>query len=361
MHEPTLRRERLAPALAEARLDALLVTDPLNVHYLTGFTGDSSFVIVRPGRAILVSDTRFGVQIKEDCPGLEAAIRGHNKTTWQEAADVLAKLGVRDVGVEGAHLTLANFENLKGLAPAVNFAPTQNLIENLRIIKDESEIAAIRAAVECGRRAFRMFTAMLSPCDTEKELADALEGYVRRAGGSRTSFETIVAVGDRSALPHAVPGGRRVEESGFLLLDWGAAGRYYTSDLTRVVRNPFGGRVESRLEKIYTVVLQAQARAIAAVHPGAAAKDVDAAARSFIDEAGFGNEFNHGLGHGIGLKVHEAPDLRSTSADVLRPGMVLTIEPGIYIEGLGGIRIEDDVLVTPDGREVLSASVPKVF
>ena len=365
MNYPSRRRQRLLRSLKDEKLDAFLVTNPLNVGYLTGFTGDSSFLIVSPKRTILVSDTRFAIQLVEDCPDLEAAIRGHDKTTWREAVDVLAKLGMRSVGVESAHLTIANLDNLKEMQPTLNFVPKSHIVEHLRIIKDPPEIEAIREAIGYGSRAFAMLKAMLAPADSEKQIADALDGYIRRAGGHGTSFETIAAIGDRSALPHAPPTARRVEEADFFLLDWGAMGALYTSDLTRMVRSPFFSerrgrqRVESRLEKIYTVVLQAQARAIAAVRPGTNAKDVDAAARSFIADAGFGNQFNHGLGHGIGLQVHEAPDIRSTSNDVLQAGMVFTIEPGIYIPGFAGVRLEDNILVTADGCEVLSAGVPK--
>jgi Xaa-Pro aminopeptidase len=362
MHYPPIRRERLIPKLGEAKVDALLVTNPLNVHYLTGFTGDSSFVIIMPERTILVSDTRFAVQIKQDCPDLETAIRGPAKTTWQEAVDVLGKLGARSIGVESQHLTISSFGKLKELAPDLEFAPTKDLVEDLRRIKDSSEIAAIQAAIDWGNRAFSRLKGELAPNCTEKALADAMDGHIRQAGGRGSSFETIVAIGERSALPHAIPSECEIGEAGFFLLDWGAKGRYYTSDLTRVVRSPFSGpRVETELEKIYTVVLQAQKQAIAAVRPGVAAKDVDAVCRSVIAEAGYGERFNHGLGHGIGLQVHEAPDIRSTSTDVLQAGMVFTIEPGIYIEGLGGVRLEDDVLVTPDGCRVLSADVPKGF
>ena len=359
------RRQRLLRLLNDEKLDAFLITNPLNVAYLTGFTGGASFVLVTPKRLILISDARFSIQIAEECPDLETAIRGHNKTTWQLAAEVIAKLGLKEVGVESQHLTVANFDMLKELAPTIAFAGRKNLVESLRMIKDAPEIAAIREAIGFGQRALTMLQAMLSPRDTEKELADALDGYVRRAGGHGMGFETIVAIGDRSALPHCPPSQRRIEEADFFLVDWGAKGPLYTSDLTRVIRSPFfpdrkaRQRVESKLQKIYTVVLQAQARAIAAVRPGAAAKDVDAAARSTIEQAGYGKEFDHGLGHGIGLQVHEAPDIRETSKDVLQEGMVFTIEPGIYLPGFGGVRIEDDVLVTAEGCEVLSSQVAK--
>ena len=365
MDYPARRRAKFARSLKGDGLDAFLVTNPVNVTYLTGFTGDSSFVIVTPKRSVLVSDTRFTGQIQDECPNIETSIRGHNRTTWQEAAHVLNKIGVRTVGVESRHLTLADADKLRELVPTIDWSPRAGRVEELRAIKDESEVAEIREAVRIAERAFAMFRAMLQPSDTEKELADALDGYIRRAGGVGSAFPTIVAAGPRSALPHCPPTGQRVGESDFLLVDWGACGRIYRSDLTRVIRTPSAAgprrgreRVETKLEKIYTVVLSAQARAIAAIRPGVSAREVDAAARSFIAEAGYDKYFTHGLGHGIGLNVHEAPDLRSTSDDVLQAGMVTTVEPGIYLPGFGGVRIEDDVLVTPDGCEVLT-SVPR--
>jgi len=367
MIEYQRRRQRLIRRLRGEKLEALLVTNPLHVVYLTGFTGGSSFLLLSAKKAILVSDTRFTIQIEEECPGLEASIRGPDRTTWQEAAGVIDKLGYRNVGVESQHVTVNQLDNLVELASSVIFVPKRGLVESLRVIKDTGEVAAIREAIEIGRRALGMLEAMLSPSDTEVQMANALDGYIRRAGGHGTAFDTIVAIGDRSALPHAPPSERRLEEAPFFLLDWGVKGAFYNGDLTRMIRSPFfpetkgRQRVESRLEKIYTVVLQAQQRAASAVRPGVPAKVVDAAARSYIEAAGYGREFNHGLGHGLGLQVHEAPDLRSISADVLQAGMVFTLEPGIYLKGFAGVRLEDVFLVTEDGCESLSAGVAKSF
>jgi len=367
MNYPARRRQRFLRILKEEKLDAFLVTSPINVCYLTGFTGGSSFLLITPKRSILVSDQRFTLQIEEEAPDLDTSIRGPARTTWEEAAGVVGKLGIRALGIEAGHLSVAQFDKLVELAETTSLIGMVGLVEKLRLIKDPPEVAAIREAIGYGRRAFEMLKAMMTATDTEKDMADAIDGYIRRAGGHGTGFETIVAVGDRSALPHCPPSSRRLQEADFFLLDWGARGSLYTSDMTRMVRSPFSsakrgrGRVESRLEKIYTIVLQAQACAIAAVRPGATAKEVDAAARGYITKAGYGDEFNHGLGHGMGLQVHEAPDIRSTSIDVLQAGMVFTLEPGIYLPGIGGVRIEDDILVTDDGCEVLSASVPNDF
>ena len=354
------RRRKLAHLIKEAEIDALLVSRPQNVTYLTGFTGDSSFVVITPDCAILVSDTALH---HPDSTRVSQSGNQHSPLQsydFQEAVDVLSKLGIHSVGVESSHLTLAAFEAFKELSPKLNWVGKKGFVEQLRVIKDASENHAIREAIRIAEEAFGMFRSSLAPTCSEKDLVDALDGYIRRAGGTCNAFPTIVAVGDRSALPHCPPTNRRLEEADFLLIDWGAVGSQYQSDLTRVIRSPFQSsgkdrkQVESRLEKIYTVVLQAQKRAIAAVHGGVSVKEVDAAARGYIADAGFGENFNHGLGHGIGLLTHEAPDIRSTSEDVLQPGMIVTIEPGIYLPDFGGVRIEDDLLVTEDGCEVLS-------
>jgi Xaa-Pro aminopeptidase len=240
------------------------------------------------------------------------------------------------------------------------------------MVKDDDELSRIRGAVAVAERAFTAFCALLRSEDTEIELCDAMEANIRRAGGQGSSFPPIVAVGDRAALPHAPPTDRPASASEILLVDWGASWRGYKSDLTRVLATrtksscarPGGG--DAKLAEIYEVVRKAQEAAIRAVRPGVEGRAVDAAARAVIDEAGYGDAFNHGLGHGLGLQIHEGPSLRANSADVLAEGMVFTIEPGVYLPGWGGVRIEDDILVTDDGwerlttldRDFASAEVP---
>jgi Xaa-Pro aminopeptidase len=354
------RRERLWQAAGREGLDGLLITNPVNVTYLTGFGGDSSYLAMSRSRTVLVSDGRFTEQIAEECPGLEAYIRPPTQLMPEAAGSVLGGLAVRSVGYESAHLTVADFQALSEQAKDVSWSPGADRVEHLRQIKDADEVAELRQAIRIAERAFTMFRAMLRPDDREKDLADALEWYVRRAGGKESSFPPIVAVGPRAALPHAPPTAKRVEEDPLLLVDWGAAGALYKSDLTRVLWRPQDGAAPGRLEQVFAVVSEAQRRAITALRPGAVGSEVDAAARSYIAEAGYGPYFSHGLGHGLGLQVHEGPSLRPTSKAVLQPGMVVTIEPGIYVPGWGGVRIEDDVLVTPDGVEVLT-SCPKDF
>jgi Xaa-Pro aminopeptidase len=364
------RRQALIQNTKRDGVEAFLVTTPVNVTYLTGFTGDGSFYVGTPKTAVLVSDTRYEEQIKEECPGLDAHIRGHNKTTYEATAEVLNKTGAKAVGVEGNRITLGELDLFKELCPKVTFVPVHGAVEAQRAIKDPGEVEKIREAVRVAERAFRMFTATFREADTEKDMVDALEGYVRRAGGRGTAFPPIVAVGERGALPHAPPTNKPLGEGSKLLVDWGAD-LLYKSDLTRTLRSPFGTapsrrnkfeRVGINFGELYQVVLAAQNAALAAIRPGAKAKDVDAAARKVIASAKLkaprdlklGDHFTHGLGHGIGLEVHEAPRVRANSEDVLEAGMVITIEPGVYIPGWGGLRIEDDVLVTHNGCSLLS-------
>jgi Xaa-Pro aminopeptidase len=357
------RRTDLARAVQAAGIDGFLVAKPCNVSYLTGFSGDSSFCLVTPQRTLLVSDERFRVQIEAECPGLDAHIRGHNRNTYQAVGDVVTKLGLKSVGVEASGVTLEAYEKLKSECRSADLVGKTGLVEKLREVKDETELAAIRRAIRIAEQGFAALRATMRPSDSEKDVGDLLDGYVRRAGGDGMAFPPIVGVGDRSALPHCPLSDRRLAEAPFLLVDWGARAGLYHSDLTRGLWAPGDGPrggVESELRTVYTVVLEAQTRAIATLRPGVSVKDVDAAARGHIAAAGYGEYFTHGLGHGIGLEVHEAPAVRSNSDDVLRAGTVITVEPGVYLPGFGGVRIEDDVLVTPDGAEVLTG-VPRAW
>jgi Xaa-Pro aminopeptidase len=349
------RRKQLARCLRDEGVDALLISSVPNVTYLTGFTGDASHLLLGRDRAILVSDFRYLEQIEQECPGIEMMIRPPTQTIHNAIAETIQKLGFRSIGFEMSALTVADYETFREEAPAVEWKGGKDRVEKLRAVKDAGELAEIREAIDIAQRAFGMFRAMLRPTDTEKELTDAMEAYVRRAGGTATAFTSIIAVGPRAALPHAPPSNAAVDEAGLLLVDWGASGRLYKSDLTRVIATR---KITPKLEKVHAVVLKAQQKAIRAIRPGAACKAVDAEARGVIEAEGYGKFFGHGLGHGIGLQIHEAPMMRPNSEAVLQAGNVVTVEPGIYLPGWGGVRIEDDVLVTPDGCEVLT-SLPR--
>lgn len=366
------RRKRLVPLLRAEGVDALLISNPVSVTYLTGFSGDSTCLVILAKKMLIVSDGRYAEQLADECPDLPTHIRPPTQTITQAVAEVLQKLGCRSVGFESSCVTVAELETLRELAKTIDWKPGSDRVEKLRLIKDATEIAQIREAIGFAQHAFSMFRAMVRPDDTEQELHNAMEGYIRRAGGSKAAFAPIIATGPRAALAHAPPTTRKVSDGGMLLVDWGANGPFYKSDLTRVLvprnhstfsRPPARGRQgkhDAKLEQVYGVVLSAQEQAIRRIRAGVKASDLDAAARSAIAAAGFGSFFIHGLGHGFGLQIHEPPFLKATNETVLQAGMVITVEPGIYLPGWGGVRIEDDVLVTEDGCEVLT-STPKSF
>jgi Xaa-Pro aminopeptidase len=336
--------------ITERDIDALLITSPVNVRYVSGFTGSDSVLLLTDRQQLLITDFRYSESARGECPDWEVVEHpGVSRADWVER--FAGREGLQLLGLEADHLSWQQYRRLSEAAPRVCLAPTIGLVEKLRTVKSPWEVERVRRALRAGERAFEALRELVRPGVTEKALADELETLLRRQGASESGFETIVAFGPASSIPHARAGSRRLARRQTVLVDWGARVESYNSDLTRVLAT---GRVTSKFERIYRVVLEAQAAGIDAVAPGVRAAAVDAAARRVITEAGFGERFGHGLGHGVGLEVHEAPTLNSRSEDVLMPGMVLTIEPGIYIPGWGGIRIEDMVLVTDQGHSVLS-------
>jgi Xaa-Pro aminopeptidase len=353
------RRERLARLLKTKKLGSMLVSDPANVHYLTGFRGEDSWLLVSEKKSVILSDARFTTQIEEECPDLEAEIRqpGSGQTLLSMACKLMDSLGGKQVAFEKRGLTYGDAQSLIESVQRADLLPSEDLVESLRVVKDKLEIQRVREAISLAERAFTVLRASLRGEDREKDLADRLETTIRSLGGEGSSFPPICAVGSQSALPHARPTSVRVQESPILLVDWGVRWCSYNSDLTRVL---ITGPATSKLEKVYKTVLLAQQRAILAIKPGAMAGEVDRIARQTIEDAGFGRYFGHSLGHGLGLRVHEAPGLRQGAQVPLVEGMIVTVEPGIYLPGWGGVRIEDDVLVTKSGHEVLT-SIPKNF
>ncbi len=351
------RRDKLRRAVKKSGVDAILVTNFANVSYLTGFTGDDSYLLVRLDGDVILSDFRYITQLEEESPGLDMQIRRHSVTMPDWVAKTLKAAKIRRLALEADSVSWSLLNEIREKVDKVEVAPTSGLVEKLREIKDKQEIQDIRAAIKAAEKAFGVLRATLRPDKTEMQVRDELEYQMRVFGAEDRGFPSIVAVGPRAALPHAVPGESLVESSDILLVDWGARCNLYRSDLTRVLVT---GRLSPKLERIYRVVLNAQVKAIEAIRPGVTGQEIDGIARSVIADAGFGRYFGHGLGHGIGLDIHELPRLATTSATVLKPGMVTTVEPGIYIPGWGGVRIEDDVLVTRDGHEVLT-SVPKTL
>jgi len=346
------RRDKLKKAIRKAKLPAMLVTNEINVRYLTGFMGDSTWLLIGPKTEVLISDGRFTTQLADECPDISCEIRPVSQTLVQATGELLAKQKLTACGFEANTLTFEAYAKLTTRVEA-ELVPTRGLVEELRAIKDASEIEEIRIAIHQAEKGFAYLRSTLTPEMTEREVAFTLEAGMRRFGAEGASFPIIAAVGPRAALPHAHPGEARCSESPFLLVDWGARNSSgYVSDLTRMIVT---GSISSKLQRLYEVVKNAQEQALAAIAPGVRGSDVDRIARGVIEEARLGKRFNHSLGHGIGLEVHEAIRLSPTSDDELRPGMVVTVEPGVYVPGWGGIRLEDDVLITPDGCEILSS------
>jgi Xaa-Pro aminopeptidase len=352
MPHHALRREHVQRFVVEHELDGFVVTTPANVSYLTNFSGDSSYLLISPRKCLLVSDGRYTEQLREECPGLATEIRPPSLRIGPATAQVIAKLGWRNIGFEAGDLTIAELQRFLEIVPEANWRPCDEIVETARATKDDIEILAIKEAIDIAERAFARFRESITPLDSEKKLTDRMEMLVRDEGGRCGSFPAIVGADRQAALPHAPARTQPIAGCELLLVDWGASGRFYKSDLTRVLPTR---KISPKFEQMYALVAKAQERAIAKLRPGVPAQDVDAEARAVFDEAGFGQFFSHGLGHGLGHDIHEAPWLRPNNPAILQPGMVVTVEPGLYFPDWGGIRIEDDVLILEDGCEVLTS------
>jgi len=352
------RRNKVRRAIVKQKLDALLITNPLNLRYLTGFTGGSGSLLLQPGGDTILSDPRFTIQIEEECPDLEAVIRPRSESTSKTLSKLLGK-NTGKLGIEAESVTIAQQERLFQHLSHWESVPTKSVVEELRQIKDRYELVRIRQAIDIAGQAFQnMREQRLRPLLSEIEICNTLEHQMRLLGAEDRSFPSIIGAGARAALPHATPSEKWISGQSHLLFDWGAVVNGYMSDLTRVV---IFAPKNKKLRTVYETVLTAQETAIAAIKPGKTCEEIDTVARNIITEAGFGKHFGHGLGHAIGLQVHENPRFTPGDKTALAAGMVLTVEPGIYLKGWGGVRIEDDILVTKNGCEVLSRAVPKSF
>ena len=351
----TDRADRVAQALEGHEADVLLVTEPHNVRWLTGFTGSSGAAVVgRDGTRRFITDFRYLTQSAEQLdPAWEREI----------AVDLLAGVtrslpgsGDLRMAFESAHMTVKDHAKLAGtLRPRIELVPVPGVVEELRAVKDEDELEAVRAAARLADDALVEVLGNGLVGRTEREVALDLEFAIRRRGAEAVSFPPIVAAGEHGALPHAEPREVAIPAGTLCVIDWGAQLDGYASDCTRTFAT---GAVDPRDAEVYALVLRAQEAALAAVRPGPTGREVDAVARAIIDAAGHAEHFGHGLGHGVGLDVHEGPRLSKQGDAALAAGMVVTIEPGVYVPGAIGVRIEDLVIVTDDGGEVVS-SLPK--
>jgi Xaa-Pro aminopeptidase len=344
------RRLQAAQHVQELKLDALLITNLINVRYLTGFTGSNgNLLLYRDGRALLFTDPRYTVQSKQQVNCLVRIAKG---PLTKVIVEEIARKRVGRLGFEPENINLARYEGFSKALPARTklIAAPEGLIGKLRMVKDAGEIAEIRQSVDLNSRALERALRRLKAGMTESELAAEIDYQSRKLGASGPAFDTIVAAGKRAALPHARPGNTKIGP-GMLLIDMGAFSNGYASDMTRMVHV---GPAGAKYRKAYTAVLEAQLAAIAAVKPSATADSVDRAARRTLKQFDLERAFIHSTGHGLGLEIHEPPRLGRTDETPLEPGMAITIEPGVYLEGWGGIRIEDTVLVTKTGCEILT-------
>ena len=349
------RQKRMQQALSENKLDALLVTHLTNIRYLAGFTGSAGVLLMTEGQTIFFTDGRYTVQAKQEVRGAKTVIA--KKPPLLAAAEWLANhrrgLGssVR-VGFEGDHLTVTARDQLRLVLPAAfRLKAVAPLIEEDRMQKDTDEIARIKAAVQLGSRLFDTVVAAIHPGTSEVNVAAELEHAARRSGAEQMSFETIIASGERSALPHGRASQAAIPREGFVVCDFGVILSGYCSDMTRTV---FVGQPSAEARRIYHAVQSAQQAAVDAVRPGVSTGEIDRAARKLLQKQGFGRYFTHSTGHGVGLEIHEAPRVAAGQQVILRPGMVITIEPGAYVPGKWGVRIEDMVVVRENGCEVLT-------
>jgi Xaa-Pro aminopeptidase len=334
----------------ELKIDALLVSALPNIRYLSGFTGDNGLLLVTPESQTLFTDPRFTIQASQECScTIKIAPKGPVDPYAMEA---IRRKKLKRVGFEATRMIYDVHRRLKETLPlGVTLKPVGPVIEQLRMIKSKEEIARIRLSVQTNSQAFEKTVQSIRPGVSESHIAAELEFQMRRLGAEKAAFETIVAAGSRSALPHARPGDRKVGVDELLLIDMGACQNGYMSDMTRVL---FFGKPAPRMKAMYQAVLKAQLAAIAAVREGVTSGQVDQQARQVLESEGLGKAFVHSTGHGLGLEIHEPPRVGRRDKTRLEAGMVITIEPGAYIRDFGGIRIEDTVLVTKNGCEILT-------
>lgn len=339
--------------LKKYKIDCLLVTGLSHVRYLTGYSGSNGMVLLLPPKAYFYTDFRYKIQAQKEVKNCVIILAGQSLIAELPKTPGLKKK--MRFGIEAEFVTVSMMEKLKDILPGAVFKPVEKAMESLSVIKDDNEIKKIKKAVKISEKAYRDTLSILKPGVRERDIALELEYKMKYYGADSSAFDIIVASGQRSSMPHGVASDKRLRKGDFITIDFGCFFQGYASDITRTV---VLGKAGKKQREIYDLVLEAQLAACKAVKPGLACSRLDGVARDIIMKAGFGDYFGHGLGHGIGLIVHDQPQLNARSSDTLKPGMVITIEPGIYISNWGGVRIEDDVVVTESGGQILS-KLPK--
>ncbi len=349
-----MRLTKLRRKLIDQQLDTILITTPANRRYLSGFTGSAGTLLISQDQALLATDFRYYEQVEGQAPQFELA---SIKTKFSDLLpDLINQVGgIRRLGFESENMTVATHTELAKVLPeGVDWVATSGMVEELRAVKDEDELAALRRAIALGDESYAYITDFMQPGMTEREVAWEMETFMRTHGAERLAFDIIVGSGPNGAMPHARVSDRVIQVGEPVVMDFGTVVDGYCSDMTRTVAL---GEATWRYQQVYDIVFRAQQAAIQGIRPGMTGQEADAIARQVIDEAGYGEAYGHGLGHGVGLVVHERPRVgKLFDKDVLQPGMVFSVEPGIYLPGEFGVRIEDLVLLHEDGLEVLSQS-----
>ena len=333
----------LKKRLEKEKLDGLFVSKPENVSYLSGFKGGESYLLITQKKNFFITDSRYAEQAKKETKGF--------KIESGSIVELIKKNKLKRCGFEAKHITYGEVSKIRDRLTSEEFLPTYDLVEDLRVIKTVDEINKIKKAIAVCLAALDSLKGNIKPGDSEARLAAYIEYQMKLAGALRASFDIIVLSGANASMPHGWPSARLIKKNEAVFIDAGALVNGYNSDLTRAY---FIGKPPVKIRKIYDIVKRAQELAIKAVRPGAAASEIDRIARNYIKKQGFGDYFGHAVGHGVGREVHEAPSISPKSKAILKPGMVFTVEPAIYVPGLGGIRLEEMVLVTEKGKQVIS-------
>ncbi|CQR57095.1 M24 family metallopeptidase [Paenibacillus riograndensis] len=344
------RVSKLRKVLQEQGLDAILITSGINRRYLSGFTGSSGYVLVTGDDSYLLTDFRYMTQAAEQVTGLKVV--QHGPKFIETVRELLQGANVR-IGFEQDDVTFSAYSTYAAaLQPAV-LVPVSKAVENLRAFKDEGELAVMQRAADLADATFSHILNVIKPGMTERDVDLEMEFYMRTHGATSSSFDTIVASGERSAMPHGVASSKVIQNNEFVTFDFGALLDGYCSDVTRTIAL---GSPDPKLKEIYDIVLEAQLHTLANIKPGMTGRECDALARDIITRYGYGEHFGHSTGHGLGMEVHENPRLSKLADEIMEPGMVVTVEPGIYLPGLGGVRIEDDIVITESGMKLLTHS-----
>jgi Xaa-Pro aminopeptidase len=350
------RIAKLKEKLKENEIEAFLVTKKENVRYLSQFTGTAGKLLITQNDSVFITDFRYLDQAEEQTDG--CVIKEISSNFIEGFSELLKRKKIRNLSFESQDLSFKMYQKLKEKMDLDSLNPVESMVEKLRMIKDQSEVEKIKKAVEIADQGFQFLLDFIKPGKTEKEVALELEFFMKRNGGAANAFDFIVASGKRGALPHGVASNKKIEKGELVTIDFGTVFQGYHSDITRTVAV---GEPDPKLKEIYEIVLKAQLRVIDQIKAGMSCVEADKIARDIIADAGYKENFGHGLGHGIGLEIHEGPRLSYTSEDSLKKAMVVTDEPGIYISGLGGVRIEDDLLITENGCEVLNSAAKELI